>query len=449
MNGDHATMRGHGKFAYRRLPAFAVVRVVGLALAAITIARPVGATTLLPDSAVTATSPTNFPALPSFPDLNWADFPIKLSVQDSVVYNDNVFALPQNATTFAGLKSRGDLYNLTVLGANSQYYLGQQKISLSGSYGLTRYLTDTVANSNQYNLNAGWDWAFTSRCSGTLATTISKLPSVAEQQIGAGVNNSKSQSFTETAKCLVWGGFSVVANSGRSSSQNSNALNSLIDSNSKYIETGVVYDWSALDNSQLLYRHTDRINPNRTSVLNAAGLAGEVIEDDFTLSYHRYFSQAIDASATAGLTQIHLLSTGAVGASTTVAPHYALNVNWRPSDKLALQASIARTVGAPTTVLANDQVSDTASLSAYYYWSQKTTFNANLSMGNATRAFLQGASATTLFGNSKYMTAAVGVSYRMTPFISGNLNYQYTDSRGLGLDTVVNRVTVSMNYAPY
>ena len=443
-------MRGRGSVEYRRRPRAGSITTAGLYLAAAAFAcSTAAATEVLGEAAVAPVSARDFPAVPSLADLNWVDLPVKLTAQNFVTYNDNVFALPNNVASLPGMKSRGDLYNLTLLGANSKFYLGQQQISLSGLYGFTRYLENTSANSSQYNLNGVVNWQLASRCSGTLAATLSRLPSVAEEQIGVGINEVNLQSFSETAKCLVWGGFSLIANSGVSSSRNSAGQNRLVDSDSKYVSGGVGYDWSALDSSQLLYRHTDRQNPNSGAALALAGLAREVIEDDVSLSYTRIFSRRLTASGTAGLTRIHLLSTGGVGDSTTTAPNFSLSASWRPTEKLSFQATVARSVGAPTSIVANDQVSTSAALSAIYALTPKTTLNANVSVGSATRAFVQTGVATPFLADTRSLLAGLSLSYQMTPFVTGNLNYQYSERRSVGTDVVVNRVTASLNYAPY
>ena len=98
--------------------------------------------------------------------LNWSDLPFTISATETTGYNDNILGLAQGQPLSPGTPSRGDFFSNTVFGASTKMYLGQQQFFADGTYGLTRYLTDSADNTHQYSLDAGLNWQIASLCSG-------------------------------------------------------------------------------------------------------------------------------------------------------------------------------------------------------------------------------------------------------------------------------------------
>src|SRR5271168_3194310 len=157
--------------------------------------------------------------------LNWSDLPFTISATESTGYNDNILGLAQGQPQSPGTPSRGDFFSNTVFGASTKMYLGQQQFFADGTYGLTRYLTDSADNTHQYSLDAGLNWQIASFCSGRTIAVKSESQSPVTQQVGAGINNVLSSSVSETATCLLTGNAGVILDSGWSSLQNSGVAN--------------------------------------------------------------------------------------------------------------------------------------------------------------------------------------------------------------------------------
>ena len=85
---------------------------------------------------------------------------------------------------------------------------------LDATFGVIRYLHEVQSNSTVYSLNAGVNWNVTSRCSGTLAASLSKSPAQLTEQVGTGINYTTTTALNETGKCAVSNGYSLLFNSG-------------------------------------------------------------------------------------------------------------------------------------------------------------------------------------------------------------------------------------------
>src|SRR5271169_6275375 len=120
--------------------------------------------------------------------LNWSDLPFTISATETTGYDDNILGLAQGQPQPPGTPSRGDFFSNTVFGASTKMNLGQQQFFADGTYGLTRYLTDTADNTHQYSLDAGFNWQFTSRCTGRLIAAQLQYQSPTNEQVGTGIN---------------------------------------------------------------------------------------------------------------------------------------------------------------------------------------------------------------------------------------------------------------------
>ncbi len=140
-------------------------------------------------------SPFDGLVLPSVPE-NWSDLPFKLTASQVVSYNSNVSSFP------IGVAPRGtvlgDFTSTTNFGFQTRGNVSGQHVFLDATFGVIRYLHDTEFNSTVYSLNAGVDWTVTSRCSGTLAASLSKSPAQLTEQVGTGVNYTTTNAVNET-----------------------------------------------------------------------------------------------------------------------------------------------------------------------------------------------------------------------------------------------------------
>ena len=166
-------------------------------------------------------------ALPSLPE-NWADLPVQLTAGQSVSYNSNVNNFPVG---FAGRgQVVGDFTSTSNFGFSTTGHLYGQQLFFDANFGVIRYLHEVANNSNVYSLNAGVNWSLTSRCSGTLAASLSKSPASLTELVGVGVNYTTSTAFNETGNCAVSNGYSLLFNSGLTTTTNSNPIDAVNNS---------------------------------------------------------------------------------------------------------------------------------------------------------------------------------------------------------------------------
>ena len=272
--------------------------------------------------------------LPSLPQ-NWADSPIKLTAYEFLGYNSNIFAVP-NGVSLPGGEVRGDFVNTTSFGGSTRAWWYGQQFFADGSYGVVRYLHQVSFDSNQYSFDAGVNWALTTRCTGVLEGLVSRRPTTLLEQVGVGINNLDTQSFSETAKCAFSNKFFGILNSGIIKSTNSNVIDQLNDLRTEFVTAGIEY---TTDLSDLWVEATIRGTNylQRTALQNAIGLANSLGENDLTMNYVRHVNPNLTLNGQIGATGITNQFSFAFPRS--IVPHYLASVEWTPTPKLKLAAS--------------------------------------------------------------------------------------------------------------
>ena len=119
--------------------------------------------------------------------------------------------------------------------------MSAQQLYFDATFGVIRYLHEIDFDSTVYSLNAGVDWTVTSRCSGTLGVSLSKSPAEITEQVGTGVNYSTTTALNETGKCAVANGFSLLFNSGLTTTKNSDPINAVNDGRTALLSAGIEY----------------------------------------------------------------------------------------------------------------------------------------------------------------------------------------------------------------
>ncbi len=424
--------------------------------------------------------------LPTLPE-NWSDLPVRFKVSESVGYNSNVLNYPTNFPAAGGF-SKGDFQSSSSYGASTKINWSGQQIFMDGSVGLTRYLHDVSLNSIQYNVDAGVNWTYTSRCSGVLVASESKVPSMPGvgsfatqstsalgqptsqipsiagqqagvstlgQQVGFGfINFVTVTSFDEKATCRASGDYSLIFNSGISRSTNSTVLNRPNDYRSVFASAGVRYSVAETDSLEALVTVTGTDYNNRSVALNNLGLVNNITQDQFNLTYTKQFSPKLNA----------IVSVGAVGVSNSsfnlslpsgIVPQYSVSVLWLPTPRVSVTASAARTVNPPQSVIGNAQITESASLTMAYQLSPKMSLSAGVLSALSNSAFTQfggavvnGVAASTVTSENSY-GAHANLSYAITPFLGANLNYQYLRTVQGDRVTPQSLVMLNVNYSPY
>jgi hypothetical protein len=385
--------------------------------------------------------------LPSVPE-NWADLPFKLTASQTVSYDSNISNFPVGVAPRGTIL--GDFTSSTNFGFQTRANVSDQQVFLDATFGVIRYLHAVQNDSTIYSLNAGVDWNVTSRCSGTLAASLSKSPGQLTEQVGTGVNFTTSTALNETGRCAISNGYSLVFNSGLTTTKNSDAANALNDARTALIAAGVEYakGYSTLT---ALASISDQNFTNRSAAQAAVGLATETDFHSFTLNYTRQIDPNLSVSGTIGL--VGVTSGFSLGLPKTLLPIYTVSSRWTLTPKLSLNASASKSIAPPTTVVANAQQSYNAGMDLTYQLTPKVAVSAGGSVDYSTSSFT-GVAAQALvspfvFNTQNTYNLNAGLNYSMTPFLSAALSASYSERVANHLITPQDIVTVSLNYRPY
>jgi hypothetical protein len=382
--------------------------------------------------------------LPSVPE-NWADLPFKLTASQNVSYNSNISSFPIGVAPKGAIL--GDFTSATNFGFQTRATVSGQQVFLDATFGVIRYLHEVKSNSTVYSLNAGVNWNVTSRCSGTLATSLSKSPAQLTEQVGTGINYTTTTALNETGKCAVSNGYSLVFNSGLTTLTNSDPTNAVNNSRTALIAAGIEYakGYSTLT---ALASNSNANYSNRGGVL---GLATETDFHSFTLNYTRQINPNLSVSGLIGL--VGVTSGFSLGLPKTLLPIYTISGTWTLTPKLSLNASASRSIAPPTTVIANAQQSYSAGMNLSYQLTPKVAISAGGSVDYSTTSFTSSTAATGVFSffssSQNNYNLSTGLNYSMTPFLSAGLSASYSERVANHQITPQDVVTVSLNYRPY
>jgi len=395
--------------------------------------------------------------LPRLPE-NWADLPFQLHLSESVGYNSNVLNTPNNlATVINGvpvvLKPTAAFESLSDFGASTKFNWYNQQFFADASFGMNRYLNHANFDTAHHNLDAGVNWTYTSRCSGRLVFSDVLAQSEPNQQIGFNaINSVTTVAFNETARCAITSNYSAVLNSGISSMTNSTAINALNNSQTTYVSAGVNYTVAATNSLELLATLTGTEFPNRSLAPGILGLSNNVLQDQINLTYTKAFDPNFSVIASIGLVASKNRSFS-FDFPTDFLPIYSFSFDWSMTPKIRVNGSVAHVVTVPTSVLANSQLNESASLGLTYLWTPKVSLSATLS-ANRSSSNLAGQSqaALTAFGvfqSSRTYAATANLSYAMTPFLRATLSYQYYRTINSNFVTPSSLLLLGLNFNPY
>jgi hypothetical protein len=384
-------------------------------------------------------------ALPSVPE-NWADLPFKLTASQTTSYNSNVSSFAAGIAPVGTVV--GDFSTTSNFGFSTRANVGSQQVFVDATFGVIRYLRDVQFNSTVYSLNAGVDWNVTSRCSGTLAASLSKSPAQLTEQVGTGINYTTSNAFNETGKCAVGNGYAFIFNSGLTTSTNSDVANSLNDTRTELIAAGIEYAKGA-STLTALASNSDENFTGRAASPAALGLATETDFHSFTLTYTRQIDPNLTVNGMLGL--VGVTNGFTLGLPRSLLPIYSVGGSWSLTPKLALNVSAERSISPPTTVIANAQETYDATVNLAYQVTPKVTVTAAGSVSYSNSSFTSATPELSplFFSTQKTYSLSTGLTYSMTPFLSAGLNASYNERVSNGQITPQDIVTVSLNYRPY
>jgi hypothetical protein len=137
-------------------------------------------------------------------------------------------------------------------------------------------------------------------------------------------------------------------------------------------------------------------------------------------------------------------------------PIYALSASWAATPKLDLHASVSKTVVPPYSLIANQQVTESADLSLDYKLTPKVLLAASVSASYSTEGF--GVAPVVSTANPllrpftepvHYYSANASINYSITPFIMANLSYTHTKSVQANFATPDDVVLLALTFSPH
>jgi hypothetical protein len=395
--------------------------------------------------------------LPTLPQ-NWSDLPATFKMSEGVGYNSNVSNL-SSVNNLARAPTIGAFESISNFSLSTRGFWQGQQFFADGSLGLNRYLNQTFLNTTSHALDAGVNWLLTTRCSGQLIASEQVSPSEPGQQVGFStvnniVNTATTKSYNETARCGISGEYSAIFNSGTSSTSNSAPLDALNNSNDVFVSAGMSYTAPNTDSLQLLASITGSNFGSRQllgTLANVNGLAQKITDDKINLSFTKQFNPNLSMIASIGVVGIRD-SFFALALPKGWLPQYTFSLSWAITPKFAFVGSVARVATPPTSVIANLQISESASIGFTYALTPKVTFATSASVSRDAGAF-SSTTTTSVLGVSQSSTqyaARADLSYSMTPFLGATLSLQALRSvqaGGFVIPTDIALLTVS--YAPH
>jgi hypothetical protein len=403
-------------------------------------------------SAFGIAAPSLAGVLPNLPQ-NWSDLPIQFKISEAVGYNSNVTNTPAQSTGVNLLLGRqvGAFESVSNYQASTKWYIAGDQFFADGSYGFNRYLNHTNLNTTHNSADLGVNWIYTSKCSGRLVASEQTAESEPGQQVSINViNNVTTVGFNETATCAIRGNYSAIFNSGTTTSTNSAPADKPNNFQSEFIAAGMSYTVSDTNSLQVLATITGTDYNNRPLILNGSTLARNITTDSLNATYTKNIDPNVALIASVGIVGVRDQGFN-LALPSGWEPEYSLSVTWSITPKLGLNASLARTVSPPTSIIANLQVSETASLGLTYQLTPKVSLSGGVSVAHSSGAFT--ATSINVLGqsqNQNFYGARASVSYAMTPFLGASLSYQYNRTvQAGGLVTPASVALMSVNYAPY
>jgi hypothetical protein len=394
-----------------------------------------------------------FPSLPQ----NWADLPVQFKISESVGYNSNI----ENTPNVSGINSLiighpiAAFESISTFGASTKAYWGSQQFFLDGSIGMYRYLDHASLDRLHSSFDAGVNWIYTSRCSGTLVASELSTPSPQGQQVAFNVLNTiTTESLKETGTCRVTGDWAAVFNSGITNSTNTATADQFNNFQSVFVAAGMSYTVSATNSLQLLATITGTHYANRGALTGLAGLLQNVTTDQVNLTYTKDFGPNVAVIASVGLIGTKDVPFG-FGIASGFEPQYSLAVTWSVTPKLGLDAAVQRSVTPPTAVIGNLQTTESAQVGLHYTLTPKVQLSAgvNTSRSSSTLSNVAISALSAIFptlsnqSNSYGLQAAI--AYAMTPFLAASLSYQYTRTVQTNFVTPSSLILLNLSFAPY
>jgi hypothetical protein len=396
------------------------------------------------------TTAEDYPRLPE----NWSDLPFQLHMSETMQYNSNITNTPTGPTASA-LYGRpvGGMVSISNYGVSFKREWEGQGFFGDANWGMYRYFNEGSFNSAHSAVDIGDNFTLGSKCKGTLKASEASTPSAPGQQVGYNVINTlTTTSFTEDAKCVINGEFTGIINSGTNTSTNTAALDKQNDYQSVFVAAGISYAVSETNSLQVLatitgLNYTDRQAETTTT---SASLVNNLTTDEVMATYVKNVGPTLALNAQFGVLGI-VNNYFDLAIPRTILPEYGLSAQWTATPKLSFNAAVSRMASAPTTLVANLQITESASLGFAYHYTPKLTLSGNVQASYANSEVDVQGTETVLnryTTNQKTYTAGAGLAYAMTPFVTANLSYQFYRSIQANLTTNSSLIMLALNFNP-
>ena len=384
---------------------------------------------------------------------NWSDLPLQLHISEETGYNSNIANTPTGSGEGAAFGSPiGTLETISTYGASFKREIEGQQLFADGSWGMYRYFNHASFNSAHSSVDIGDIFTYGSKCSGTIKASETSSPSIPGQQIGVNVINTVTTTgVTENAKCVITGNYAGIFNSGTIKSANSSLLDRVNDNQSAFIAAGMTYTVSETNSLQVLATITGTNYSDRQLLINQSGMFNNLTTDQLMATYTKNFGPTISLNAQLGVLGFSNTSWN-LGIPHTILPQYAFTAQWNVTPKLALNAAASRLASAPTSIVSNLQITESASAGGTYAFTPKLSFSANVQTSYATGAnslAVNNSLLNTFTAASRSYGANAGMAYTITPFLAANLSYQFTKTVQANLTTDDSLILLALNFNPY
>ena len=379
-------------------------------------------------------------------EFNWADLPIKLYVVENAGYNSNILNLYPGQQLHNGL-TPGDRFVRTDIGFTTKVKVEAQELFADLDYTTTNYLHDKDLDLHNHFFDGGVNWVMNSHCNGTLKLINSVMETAQEQLIASGQDISTVQSINETSQCHLYQDINVLISGGATTTRHSQAFSQQLDNNTAYVQSGLQYAWTGLDNIELLLKYSYTHYVNEIGQTTQYSVPPYVRLLTYQVLYNNTISPMVNFSVMGGLTQdVGINSPGNNSGSTPAEPIYALTLNYLPSDKLSLTGSVSRSVSAPTSIIANTQVNTGESVSLRYSLTPKVSLTATVGVSTTAGSNVN---IPGVFGANTLLSTQLKAAYEITRFTSltASVQNQSRETNGQRLRTEI--IMMGLDFRPY
>ncbi len=372
---------------------------------------------------------------------------LKLKVESSLRFDQNLFRLPADANALAliGKPSAAERIDINSLSLNFSTTLSLQRFELSANLTDNRYQNFSYLSFVAHNYNALWRWAITPHLHGNLGSQRQEtLNNFADYQ-GFNVRNQRSSTSSRfDAAYELDGNWAVLAGVSRSGQTNQQELTAEGDYSAKSSEISLLFNASSGSTVSYTNRNT------QGDYLNRAASSADLPDNGFRqmdseLKLHWVLSgKSVADLYTSQISRTH--------------PNYALrdysgrnagmSVNWSFSGKSGLTAGWARELASYQTNYSNYSQTDRITLSPVWQLSPKTSLRARYEVAQIDYL---GSPLGQLFTQRSDTTTEAGITFGWQPYHYLNINTSLESatrkSTLAGLDYESKMATVSAQFS--